>query len=230
MSVHAWMQGIITWYFAVLERFGLVGVVILMAMESSIFPVPSELVIPPAAYLESHAKGGALLLTAAVILAGTIGSYIGAATTYWVSRAVGRPLILRYGKFCFVPPHRLRLAEAWVRRYGAAGVFFARLLPVVRHLVGIPAGLTGLRFRTFSLMTIAGSALWCTILTIFGLVMAEDMAAIYRYGLSAESPAYRAAFRNLTYATMALVGVSLLLHLAVTHHRRAHDEEIPDVE
>ncbi len=140
------------------------GIVLLMAMESSIFPVPSEIVIPPAAFLAAQ---GHLNFTG-VIIAGTIGSYLGSAITYWISRLVGRPLILRYGRIFLVTPQKLERAEIWLDRYEGGGVFFARLLPVVRHLISIPAGLIEMGFATFSLVTIAGSAIWCYVLAYLG--------------------------------------------------------------
>ena len=143
---------------------GYVGIIVLMAMESSIFPVPSEIVIPPAAFLAAQGK----LSFAGVVLAGTIGSYLGSAITYWISRLVGRPLIVKYGRFVLIPPKKLERAEHWLARYEAGGVFFARLLPVVRHLISIPAGIVRMTFMTFSFVTIAGSALWCWILAYLG--------------------------------------------------------------
>src|ERR1044071_2523636 len=133
---------------------GYVGIIILMAMESSIFPVPSEIVIPPAAFLAAQGK----LSFVGVILAGTAGSYLGAAITYWVSRLLGRPLIMRYGRYFFLSPQKLEDAERWLVRYEASGVFFARLLPVVRHLISIPAGIVRMNFATFSITTVTGSA------------------------------------------------------------------------
>ena len=135
-------------------------------MESSIFPVPSEIVIPPAAFLAAQGK----LSLAGVIVAGTVGSYLGSAITYWVSRLVGRPLIVRFGRFVFITPEKLEDAERWLARYEASGVFFARLLPVVRHLISIPAGLVRMSFGTFSLMTVVGSGLWCWVLAYLGSI------------------------------------------------------------
>ncbi len=143
---------------------GYLGIIVLMAMESSIFPVPSEIVIPPAAFLAAQGK----LSFSGVVLAGTLGSYLGSAITYWASRLIGRPLIVRYGRFVFVSPKKLEQAEQWLARYEAGGVFFARLLPVVRHLISIPAGIVRMNFGLFSLVTIAGSALWCWILAYLG--------------------------------------------------------------
>jgi membrane protein DedA with SNARE-associated domain len=103
-----------------------------------------------------------------VVLAGVLGSYLGSAVTYWASRLIGRPLIVKYGRFVLVTPKKLEQAEQWLARYEAGGVFFARLLPVVRHLISIPAGIVRMNFGLFSLMTIAGSALWCWILAYLG--------------------------------------------------------------
>ena len=151
-----WLEWVLNW--------GYLGIVVLMAMESSIFPVPSEIVIPPAAFLAAQGK----LSFTGVIIAGTVGSYLGAAITYWVSRLLGRPLILRYGRFVFISPEKLEQSERWLARYEASGVFFARLLPVVRHLISIPAGLVRMKFGTFSLVTILGSGIWCLILAYLG--------------------------------------------------------------
>ena len=152
-----------TWFHWVLAG-GYVGIIVLMAMESSIFPVPSEIVIPPAAFLAAQGK----LSFTGVVLAGVLGSYIGSAITYWASRLIGRPLIVKYGRFVLVTPKKLEQAEQWLARYEAGGVFFARLLPVVRHLISIPAGIVRMNFGLFSLVTIAGSALWCWILAYLG--------------------------------------------------------------
>ena len=146
------------------QHWGYLGIVILMAMESSIFPVPSEVVIPPAAFLAAQGH----LNFSGVIIAGTVGSYLGSAITYWVSRLLGRPLILRYGRFVLLTPEKLERAEVWLERYEGGGVFFARLLPVIRHLISIPAGLIKMGFGIFSLVTITGSAIWCYVLAYLG--------------------------------------------------------------
>jgi len=160
--VGIWFQWVHDW--------GYPGIVILMAMESSIFPIPSEIVIPPAAYWAAQGRfsfGG-------VVLAGTVGSYLGAAATYWVARWLGRPLLARYGRYVFCPEAKLLRAERWLARYEAGGVFFARMVPVVRHLIGIPAGLVRMPFGLYSAMTIIGSGLWCWILAWFGGNMLGD--------------------------------------------------------
>ncbi len=164
------MHALITLWFQWLHDWGYVGIVLLMAMESSILPVPSELVIPPAAYWAAQGR----YTLWGVVLAGTIGSYLGAAATYWAARWLGRPLVIRYGRYLLIPEAKLLKAERWLQRYEAGGILFARLFPVVRHLIGIPAGIVRMNFRTYSVMTLLGSALWCAVLAWFGVHVLGD--------------------------------------------------------
>lgn len=157
-----WMEWVKEW--------GYWGVVILMAMESSIFPVPSEVVIPPAAIMASQGT----MSFWGVILAGTFGSWLGSAITYWVSRIVGRPIVMKYGKYFFMPPQKVERAEVFLQRYEKGGIFFARLLPVVRHLISIPAGMVKMGFGVFSVITTIGSFVWCSILTWYGYKIGKD--------------------------------------------------------
>ena len=164
-TLHEWVN---TWFHWV-ESGGYPAIIALMAMESSIFPVPSEVVMPPAAILAAQGK----LNFWGVIAAGTFGSWLGSAITYWVAKVFGRPLIMRYGKMFFCPPEKVERAESFLERYEAGGIFFARLLPVVRHLISIPAGIVRMKFGVFSLMTTLGSLLWCSILAWYGKGVAE---------------------------------------------------------
>jgi membrane protein DedA with SNARE-associated domain len=143
---------------------GYIGIIILMAMGSTPLPVPAEAVLPPAAFLAAQGK----LHPAGVILAGTFGAYLGAAFMYWISRWIGRPLVLRFGRFILLSPAKLEHAEHWLNRYEAGGVFFARVLPVVRHLISIPAGIVRMNFLVFSVVTVLGSAFSCSILAYLG--------------------------------------------------------------
>lgn len=149
-----------------IEDWGYSGVVVLMAMESSIIPVPSEVVVPPAAIVAS--QEGAEMSFWGVVLAGTVGSYIGSVIMYVCALLMGRPLILRFGKYFLMPPHKVEKAEKFMQKYSSAGIFFARFLPVIRHLISIPAGLAKVNFLTFSIATIVGSAIWCWVLAWFG--------------------------------------------------------------
>jgi membrane protein DedA with SNARE-associated domain len=121
-------------------------------------------VIPPAAYWAAQGR----MTFWGVILAGTVGSYLGSAVTYVIARKLGLPLINRFGRYFLMPPEKLHMAEGWVRQYGVGGIFFARLLPVVRHLISIPAGILNMNFAKFSAATIIGSFIWCSVLAWFG--------------------------------------------------------------
>jgi membrane protein DedA with SNARE-associated domain len=156
---------VVTW-FEWVRDWGYLGILLLMAMESSILPVPSELVIPPAAFWAAQGKHGMSLM--GVVLVGTLGSYLGAAVMYGLSRWLGRPLVLKYGRFVRITPEKLERSERFLARYERGGIFFARLLPVVRHLIGIPAGIVRMPFLSYSLMTIVGSGIWCAVLAWFG--------------------------------------------------------------
>jgi membrane protein DedA with SNARE-associated domain len=158
-------------WFGWVEHWGYLGVFVLMAMESTVVPVPSEIVIPPAAFWAAqgrHAGGGDPMNFAGVILTATLGSYAGSVINYFVSKWVGQPVVNRYGKYFLLSPEKLALSENFVRRFGAPGVFLSRFLPVVRHLISIPAGVLEMPFVAFSLATIAGAGLWCAVLAWFG--------------------------------------------------------------
>jgi membrane protein DedA with SNARE-associated domain len=163
--MHDFLHELTQTWFTWVRDWGYAGIVLLMAMESSILPVPSEIVIPPAAYWAT--QRGQTSLTG-VVIAGTIGSYVGAMIMYFVSRRFGRPFLLKHGRWFFVSPAKLERAERFLERYQTGGVFFARLLPVVRHLIGIPAGIVRMPLVPYSIATVAGSALWCTVLAWFG--------------------------------------------------------------
>jgi membrane protein DedA with SNARE-associated domain len=153
------------WYLSALSQGGYWLIAGLMALESTFVPIPSEVIIPPAAYL-AHTQGQ-LSLTG-IILAGTLGSFVGASAMYWAARILGRPFVMRFGPYVGVAVAKIELAERWSTRYGAAGVFFSRLLPVIRHLIGIPVGILALNFRRYALATLAGSLLWCSVLAWLG--------------------------------------------------------------
>ncbi len=143
-----------------------------MLMESTIVPLPrKEMVIPFAAH---QARATGRLSLVGIVLAGAIGSWIGATIMYWTARLAGRPLALRYGRYFLIPEAKVSAAERWSAQFGSFGVFAARLLPVVRHLIGIPMGIVKMNFLRYSLFTLAGSLLWCAVLAWVGVVAGND--------------------------------------------------------
>ena len=173
---------LVEWYLDSLKTGGYPLVALLMAVESSIVPLPSEVVVPPAAHLAwtegihflgLHLTGWTAQI--GLVVAGTVGSWLGATAMYWASRLAGRPLVMRYGKYVFIPPHKVEGAERWAANYGAFGIFASRLLPVVRHLIGIPAGIVRMDYVKFSLYTLLGSAIWCAVLCWLGVKVGADI-------------------------------------------------------
>ncbi len=151
-------------WFEFTKATGYVGVFTMMALESTIVPIPSEIIVPPAAY---YASRGELSMTG-VVLAGGLGSTFGSSACYWLTYALGRPFVARWGRYFLLPPERLALAEKWLEDFALPGVFLARLLPVVRHLIGFPAGLVRVPFWRFAAVTFVGSTLWTGILAWYG--------------------------------------------------------------
>lgn len=163
-----WLHQFSDWYLSVLAQGGYWLIAGLMALESTVVPLPSEVIIPPAAYL-AHTQGQFSLV--GVILAGTLGSWVGASVMYWGSRWLGRPVVMRLGPYVGIAAAKIQMAEAWSAHYGWTGVFFSRLLPVIRHLIGIPAGILRMDFRWYAAATLAGSLLWTSVLAWLGMTV-----------------------------------------------------------
>lgn len=203
----AYLAQLLQWYTDKLEQGGIWLVGLLMAMESTIIPIPSEVIIPPAAHL-AYTKG--TMSVWGVIIAGTIGSWIGATIMYWASRLGGRPLAMRYGKYVLISPAKIEAAERWAAKFGAFGVFFSRLLPVVRHLIGVPAGIVRLPFGLYSFYTLLGSGLWCGVLAWLGIKAGQDEALM------------RGELHRITlWVAAAFVVLGVVYYLFVHRHMKA---------
>jgi membrane protein DedA with SNARE-associated domain len=165
------------WLADTILALGYPGIVVLMAIESSVLPLPSELVMPPAGYLAAKGQMNGVLAVAA----GTLGSVIGALVNYGLALFVGEPLLRRYGKYVLVSGRSLDRSEAFFRRHGEISTLIGRLLPVVRHLISIPAGVSRMRLRRFVLFTALGAGVWCAVLTYLGYVIGrhgEEVQAV----------------------------------------------------
>ncbi len=162
-------------------RLGYPGIFILMAIESTVVPLPSELVMPPAGYLASKNEMNIFL----AIASGTLGSLAGAYVNYFVSRFLGKPLLIKYGKYIFISERKLKKIEDFFLRHGEVSVFTGRLLPVARHLISIPAGLAGMAHLRFSFYTVLGAGLWVSVLTYIGYLIGENEELIKEYSKEA---------------------------------------------
>ena len=173
----AWLHSMFATWMQLTLDWGYAGVFVMMAIESTVFPLPSEVVVPPAAY---WARQGHMNFWG-VVLASTLGSWAGSAISYLVARRLGRPLILKYGKYVLIPPDKFQRVEQFFLRHGEISTFIGRLLPVVRHLISIPAGLSGMNHLKFSLYTLAGAGIWCTVLAWIGYAIGENQDLIMQY-------------------------------------------------
>lgn len=157
----------------VLENLNYWVVTVFMAIESSFIPFPSEVVVPPAAWKAMADNSMNIFL---VIVFATIGADIGALVNYYLARWLGRPIIYkfadsRFGHMCLIDREKVEHAETYFRQHGAASTFFGRLIPAVRQLISIPAGLAGMRLDHFLLYTTLGAGLWNSVLALLGYLI-----------------------------------------------------------
>jgi membrane protein DedA with SNARE-associated domain len=169
---HADIVTIYSWY---KEHLTYATIILLMTIESSFIPFPSEIVVPPAAYFA--AKSGDLNIFM-IILTATIGAILGAVINYVLSLIVGRPIIYgfansRIGHMCLIDADKVERAEKYFDKHGAISTFLGRLIPAVRQLISIPAGLAKMNFGTFLLFTTLGAGLWNSVLAYLGYALSK---------------------------------------------------------
>ena len=168
---------VVTWIASTIGRMGYTGVVALMFLESSFVPFPSEVVVPPAGYLAAKGQMNLFL----VILAGIAGSILGAIFNYWISLTFGRPFFERYGKYFLVSDKALERADVYFARHGHISTFIGRLLPGIRQLISLPAGLTRMNVPLFLFYTTLGSGIWVVTLAWVGFWVGNNQALVHRY-------------------------------------------------
>jgi membrane protein DedA with SNARE-associated domain len=195
------------WLADAILRLGYPGIMVLMAIESSVLPLPSELVMPPAGYLAAKGQMNSVL----AVGVGTLGSVIGALVNYALALFVGEPLLRKYGKYVLVSARSLDRTEAFFRRHGEISTLIGRLLPVVRHLISIPAGVSRMNLGRFIFFTALGAGVWCAILTYLGWI-------IGRHGEQVETVI--GPYVHHTFLTYILPGVVILLVVYVLWRRR----------
>jgi membrane protein DedA with SNARE-associated domain len=158
------------WALHLVDTLGWPGVVFLMFLESSFLPYPSELVMPQAGYLVYAGR----MNMVEVIAAGIAGSWLGALLNYSLAKFLGRPFFLRFGKYFFCSPSKFERAERFFSKHGEISTFTGRLIPVVRHLISIPAGLARMNMARFLLYTGLGAGLWVTVLACIGYFVGQE--------------------------------------------------------
>jgi membrane protein DedA with SNARE-associated domain len=174
MGITEFLIPIIT---AFIQSIGYAGIFILMMLESMVAPIPSEAVMPFAGMLISN---GEFTFTG-VIFFSTLGSIVGSVISYYVGYYGGRPLVDRFGKYLLLDHHHLDLTEKYFQKKGDITIFICRFIPVVRHLISIPAGMGKMNIIKFSIYTIIGAAMWNAFLTYVGMKLGENWNEALKY-------------------------------------------------
>ncbi|TAL45831.1 MAG: DedA family protein [Methylovulum sp.] len=207
------MHDTINWLIATIGSMGYIGIFLLMAMESSIIPIPSEIIMPPAGYLVHQGRMDMSL----VILSGTLGSLAGAYVNYFAARFLGRPLLLKYGHYVLISDEHFDRVERFFLSHGEISTFIGRLLPVIRHLISLPAGLAGMSHIKFSIYTLAGAFIWVSVLSWIGYFLGHNEALIQQYS--------HQVIIDILAASAVLVTVYIMLHRRKLARIRAESQE-----
>jgi len=160
---------------------GYLGIFLLMFLESTFFPFPSEIIMIPAGYLAFKGE----MNIYAVILVGIAGSLGGALLNYYLARSLGRKLILKYGKYVFIKEETLTKLDTFFAKHGEISTFTGRLIPGIRQLISLPAGLARMNIATFSFYTSLGAGIWVIVLVVVGYLVGSNEALISEYLKSA---------------------------------------------
>ncbi len=198
------MHAIVDWIVETVGRFGYSGIFLLMMIESSFFPFPSEVVMIPAGYLAFQGEMGLWQ----VICLGIAGSIAGALINYYLAISLGRPLILRYGKYVFLGPETLDKVDRFFEKHGEIATFNGRLVPGIRQLISLPAGLARMNIGRFVFYTSLGAGIWVTILTLLGFV------------LGAQEELIRSRLSEITIIAIIFVAVSTIAYYFWQRQRR----------
>ncbi len=176
------LNAFFSWALSITQGLGYIGIGILMAVESSFIPFPSEIVVPPAAYLASLGEMNIFL----VILFGLVGSVSGAILNYWLAVYLGRPLVYKlaatkWARLLLITPAHIEKSEKMFLENANVATLVGRLIPVVRQLVSLPAGFCRMPFGRFVLLTAIGSGIWVSVLALLGYFIGENRDALARY-------------------------------------------------
>jgi membrane protein DedA with SNARE-associated domain len=203
----SFLSGLIEWGIDLIiggiSATGYAGIVLFMALESACVPIPSEVIMPLSGYL---AWKGTLGL-AGVILAGSLGSMLGSLAAYYAGLKLGRPFILRWGRYILIRESELEAAERWFAKYGGKATLISRVVPIVRTFVSLPAGIARMEVKRFTLYSFVGSVPWCAFLAYVGYVLEDRWRIVFeRYG---------------HYVDLAVVvGAVILISYIVWAHRK----------
>ncbi|MCC8191248.1 MAG: DedA family protein [Planctomycetes bacterium] len=207
-ALAAWTTVICVWLAETVLALGYPGITLLMAVESSFLPFPSELVMPPAGFLIHEGQMSWL----PVIAAGTLGSLAGALANYYLALRLGRPFLLRYGKYFFLDEENLEKTERFFAAHGEITTFIGRLIPIIRQLISLPAGVCRMNPLKFCLYTSIGAGLWVTVLTVVGWLVGRNQELLHYY------------MRHATFWVLAVAAVAVAAYVKLHRRRRRRRE------
>lgn len=195
------------WIIAVMEQLGYVGIALLMFLDNIFPPIPSEIIMPSAGYTASQGQ----LILSGVIIAGSLGSIIAAAVLYWIGRKISHDKLFKfvdqYGKYLFIKSTDVKKSLDWFEKYGHRIVFFGRMVPAVRSLISIPAGMSRMPFWKFMLYSTMGTIIWTTFLAYVG----------YYFGNNTEM--MQTIFSQVSYVIIAIT-LGLIAWVLYRRHQR----------
>jgi len=171
------LQDIAAFLVQSIGEMGYIGIFLLMFLESTFFPFPSEVIMIPAGYLAFQGE----MNLYAVVLTGILGSVAGALFNYYIAMHFGRAFLLKYGKYLFIKPETLDKLEAFFQKHGELSTFNGRLIPGIRQLISLPAGLSRMNLVRFSLYTALGAGIWVVVLVALGYLLGSNEALISEY-------------------------------------------------
>ncbi|RIU94580.1 DedA family protein [Oceanobacillus picturae] len=189
------------WITNIMEQFGYLGILLMMALENLFPPIPSEIVLPFGGFLTTYTN----MTVWGVVIAATIGSLLGAVILYWIGTLLDvdrlERIIKRWGRIARIKVEDVHKADAWFDKYGYWTVLIGRMVPVVRSLISIPAGMSNMRFGLFMLFTVIGTLIWNSILITVGVILGESWHDI---------TSFMDLYSDIVYFFLAVIFVILL--------------------
>ena len=198
--METWIKDFLSWTVEVVKLFGYPGVLVMMTLESTFVPLPSELVMPQAGYLAAQGHMNFALAVLMAVIGGVLGSLINYGLAFWL----GRPFFLRFGKYLLCPPHKFEKMEKYFATHGEISIFTGRLLLGVRHFISFPAGLARMHLWKFCFYTAFGAGLWAAILAAIGYFVGNNPALLHAY--------YRQATLLVGAGCVVLIGGYVYFH------------------
>lgn len=190
-----------SWVTDIMEQFGYLGVFLMMALENVFPPIPSEVVLPFGGFLTTYTK----LTVVGVITAATLGSVIGAMILYCIGLLIDvermEKIVDRWGHILRIKKEDIHKADAWFDKYGYWTVFFCRMVPLIRSLISIPAGMSNMKFGLFLLLTTVGTLIWNVILISVGVILGENWEDIL---------GFMEIYSSIAYALIAVIGIIVI--------------------